>query len=133
MWLSGSDLSPVKCQRQQPVRDQLDAAGEILLLRDELVGFVPVAGHVCELQVVQVGRVPAFGNRNDMVDAGRERMREFQPEVNRLAADSADLLRRVDFLLVRLELCPLRAVVVRPQVRAGSCSVRHGILLSGHG
>ncbi len=62
-------------------------------------------------------------------------MREFQPEVNRLAADSADLLRCVDFLLVGLELRALRAVVVRPQVRfarSGSCSVWHGVLLSGH-
>ena len=64
------------------------------------------------------------------MDAGAQRMREFQPEVNRLAADPADRLRRIDLLFVRLELCPLRAVVIRPQIRAGSCSVRHGFLLS---
>ena len=67
------------------------------------------------------------------MDAGAQRMREFQPEVNRHAADAADLLRGVDFLLVGFKLPPLRAVVIGAQVRfarSGSCSVRHGVLLS---
>ena len=54
-------------------------------------------------------------------------MREFQPEVNRLAADAADLLRHVDFLLVRFKLRTLRAVVIGAQVRLGSRRVRHGV------
>ena len=70
--------------------------------------------------------MPAFGNRNDMVNAGRHRVRPFQPEVNRLAADSADLLRRVDFLLV----CQEGAIVV--EVKGGMIELIRGFYYYSH-
>lgn len=50
-------------------------------------------------------------------------MREFQPEIDRLAADAADLLRRVDFLLVRLELRALLSC--RRKTLSGASSYRY--------
>ena len=44
-----------------------------------------------------------------------------------LAANAADLLRHIDFLLVRFKLRTLRAVVIGAQVRLGSRRVRHGV------
>jgi len=53
-------------------------------------------------------------------------MREFQPEIDRISADAADRLRGIDALLVGVELCPLRPVVIGTQVRLCSGCVRHG-------
>lgn len=59
-----------------------------------------------------------------------KRVREFQPEVNRLAADAASGLRGIDFLLVALKLCPLRAAVIGACVRLARLVSGHGVLLS---
>ena len=68
----------------------------------------------------------ALADRNDVVDAGREGMREFQPEIDGLSADAADGLCGIDLLLVGFKLRSLRAVVIRPRVRSAR-------LVSGHG
>jgi len=51
-----------------------------------------------------------------VVDAGRQRIRELDPEVHGLAADTADLLCGIDLLFVGIELRPLSAVVVRAEI-----------------
>ena len=68
----------------------------------------------------------ALTDGDDMVDAGRERVRKFERKIHRLTADAADLLRGVYLLLVRFKLRPLSAVVVGSEV--GSCPglVGHG-------
>ena len=70
--------------------------------------------------------MPALCNRNDVVNAGGKRVREFQPEIDRIAADAADLLRRVDLALVGFKLTPLRSAVVGTAVRARS-GLGHGV------
>ena len=53
-----------------------------------------------ELKVLDVGRVAAFVNRDDVIDARRERVRKLVGEIDWSPADSADCLRCVDLLLV---------------------------------
>ena len=58
----------------------------------ELVGLLPVAGEVRQLQVVDVRRVPAFFKGDYVVYRSAQRVRVFQRLVNRLAAYAANVL-----------------------------------------
>lgn len=111
MWLSGSDLSPVKCQRQQAVGYKLRTVGKVLT-RSQLVGLLTVAGEVCELEITHVRRVTTLCNGDNVVNGRTQRVGEFKAEVHGLAADTAYLLRGEYFLLVAVELRPLSTVVV---------------------
>ena len=44
-------------------------------------------------------------------------MRKLEFEINRLATDAANFLSSIDFFLIAVKLRPLRAVVVRAEVR----------------
>ena len=56
-------------------------------------------------------------NGDDVIYAGRKRMWEFQAEVHRLTAYSADSLRGIYFLLVGFKLRSLSAVVIGTKIR----------------
>lgn len=77
-----------------------------------------------ELKIVKVAGVSAFDDGDDVVDAGRERMRELIAEIDRLAADAANGLRRIDLLFVPLKGQTVCAVVVWPLV-AARCPACH--------
>ena len=66
-----------------------------------------------ELKVLDVGRVAAFVNRDNVIDARRERVRKLVGEIDRSPADSADCLRRIDLLLVCFECSLMITIVVR--------------------
>ena len=84
-----------------------------------------------ELQIVDIRRVAAFGDRNNVVDAWRHRMWKPDMKIDFLSADAADGLCGEDFALVGFKLRTLRAVVIRAQIGFRLVS-GHGVLLSGH-
>lgn len=104
----GRGPSPLSAAVGRPVTGQGQNARRIdsLLLSlsaagHQLVALGPVAAEMRELKVVEVAGVSAFDDGDDVVDAGRERMRELIAEIDRLAADAANGLRRIDLLLFR--------------------------------
>lgn len=52
-----------------------------------------------ELQIADVRRMTALRHGNDVVDAGRKRVRPLHAEIHRYAADTAILLRGIDLLV----------------------------------
>lgn len=74
MPLLGPVGRPVIALRQNPVANDIQKAGFCLALL-QLVRFGAVAAPMRELQIVDIAGVSAFGYRNDMVNAGRQRVR----------------------------------------------------------
>ena len=68
----------------------------------------------------------SLADGDNMVYAGRERVRKSEREVHGLTADAADILRGVNFLLVGFKLRPLSAVVVGSEVGSRPGLVGHG-------
>lgn len=104
--IAKSNRFPIESQRQNTVRDHLTC----LDLRRgliKLVGFLPVAGEVRQLQIVDVRRVPALFEGDNVVYGRTKRVGIFQRFINGLAADTANVLRRENLLTVGIELCLL--------------------------
>ena len=98
-----SNCFPIESQRQNTVRDHLTG----LDLRRgliKLVGFLPVAGEVCQLQIIDIRRVSAFFEGDNVVYGRTKRVGVFQAFVNGLAADTANVLTRENLLAVGVEL-----------------------------
>lgn len=125
----GRGSSPLSAAVGRPVTGQGQDARRIdsLLLSlsaagHQLVALGPVAAEMRELKIVKVAGVSAFDDGDDVVDAGRERMRELIAEIDRLAADAANGLRRIDLLFVPLKGQTVCAVVVCRSLRRGVLS-----------
>lgn len=82
------------------------------IILKKFVRLLPVADPVGKLEVFQVAGVASFCDRDNMVDAGRQRIRIFQREVNRLSADAAYRLRGIYLFLVSLEGATVGAVSI---------------------
>ena len=96
------------------ITDILDETeAEIVEALQQLIRFQPVAGPVCQLQIIQVAWVPTLGNRYDMVNAGGQWMRIAQVLVHRLSTDAAYCLCGHDLCLVPIECQTVGAVLVR--------------------
>ena len=101
--IAKSNCFPIKGQRQNTVRDHLTG----LDLRRgliKLVGLLPVAGEVRQLQIIDIRRVPAFFEGDNVIYGRAKRVGVFQAFVNGLAADTAHVLRRENLLAVGIEL-----------------------------
>ena len=97
---------------EHPVADHVQLAVDLPPWY-KFVGLLPVAASMCQLQVVDVARVSAFSQGDNVVNRRAERMRILQGEVHRLSADSADGLCSEYSFSVLLELCAVLAVLVR--------------------
>ena len=127
----GRGASPLSAAVGRPVTGQRQNARRVhsLLLSlsasgHQLVALGPVAAEMRELKIVKVAGVSTFDDGDDVVDAGRERMRELIAEIDRLAADAANGLRRIDLLFVPLKGQTVCAVVVWPLVAARLPAIR---------
>lgn len=69
-----------------------------------------------QLEVRNIGRVPAAGNRDNVVNARAQRMGILEPEIHLPAADRAVGLGGVYFFLRRFEGAAMGAVSIRPKL-----------------
>ena len=113
-----SERFPVESLRQYAVGEELDRPVKHLLF-DEFIRLLTVAAPMRKLQIADVRRVPALGYRDNVVDAGGQRVRIFEREINGSAAYAAHGLRGVYPLFVRAELLLMSAAAVGSFDRQG--------------
>lgn len=101
--------SPVTRQRQVTIRLDIHSRYHVI---NKLVALLTVTRPVCKLKVVNIRRVTAFINRDNVVNSRRHRVRIFQALINWLAAYSADILCEKYPLAVFLKQNTLTAFVV---------------------
>ena len=101
--IAKSNRFPIESQRQNTVRDHLTGLD---LCRGfiKLVGFLAVAGEVRQLQIVDIRRVPALFEGDNMIYGRTKRVGVFQRFINGFAANTAHVLRRENLLAVGIEL-----------------------------
>lgn len=98
-----SNRFPIESQRQNTVRDHLTGL-DLCRGFKELVGFLPVAGEMRQLQVVDIARVSSLFKGDYVVYRSAQRVRVFQRFINGLAADTAHVLTCENLLAVGIEL-----------------------------
>lgn len=113
-----SERFPIASLRQYAVGEELDRPVKYLLF-DELIRLLAITAPVRELQIADVRRVSALGYRDNVVDAGGQRVRIFEREINGSAAYAAHGLRGVYPLFVCAELLLMSAAAVGSFDRQG--------------